>query len=108
MFRSPPVEALAERGRLSEARTLDEANTALCRQTGDRCMEPECLRPRGARLAADGANAAKAAQAFPDAIRLAKEHDARSWRLRVTTSLASLLIGRGRETDVLAIPCPAP
>ena len=107
MFRSWIAEALVALSRFSEARTLNESNIAHCRQTGDRYMEPECLRLRGAFLAAAGADPTEVEASFREAIRVAEEHGAQSWRLRAATSLADLLVDRERRCEAEAVLAPA-
>ena len=107
MFRSWIAEALVALSRFSEARTLNESNIAHCRQTGDRYMEPECLRLRGAFLAAAGADPTEVEASFREAIRVAEEHGAQSWRLRAATSLADLLVDRERRSEAEAVLAPA-
>lgn len=107
MFRTWMAEALAKLDRLQEARTIIDANIAHCRQTGDRYMEPECLRLRGDFLLAAGADPLEIEPCFRESIRVAEEHGARSWRLRTAISLSSLLFNLERGSDAVAVLLPA-
>lgn len=107
MFRTWMAEALAELGRLSEACAIIEANISHCRQSGDRYMEPECLRLRGDFLAASGADASEVEPCLRESLSVAQAHGATSWQLRTATSLATLLAGLERRSDAEAVLVPA-
>ena len=103
MFRSWIVLGLGGLGRTEEAVMLNAANIEHCRRTGDRYMEPECVRLAGElALRADmpGQDAAEAM--FREAITIAKAHDARSWELRAAMSLARLLQTRDKRKEAIA------
>jgi class 3 adenylate cyclase/predicted ATPase len=91
-------------GRIDEAASLIGSTIRHCRKTGDRYMEPECVRLRGelALLTPDpGIEAAEGS--FREAMAIAQAHGAKSWELRAAMSLARLLGGtRNRRTDAVA------
>jgi predicted ATPase len=90
--------ALNGMGRGREALELIDRAIAHCRQTGDRYMEPECLRIRGELLlAAEDPDHAGADMAFRQSIQTAQAHEAKSWELRGSTSLARLLRTHGED-----------
>lgn len=96
MFRSWIVRGLAGLGRIGEAVTLNLENIAHCRETGDRYMEPECVRLQGElTLARDASGVTEAGHLFREAMAIAEAHDAKSWELRAATSLARLLHQEG-------------
>ncbi len=96
MFRTWIVRGLAGLGRIDEAMALNLRNIAHCRETGDRYMEPECVRLHGDLvLANDASRAEDAGKLFREARDIAVAHDARSWELRAAMSLARLLRDRG-------------
>ena len=100
MFRSWIVRGLQGLGRFDEAIELNGRNIAHCRETGDRYMEPECVRLQGElRLAVDPADTGSAERLFRDAMELARAHGARSWQLRAAMSLAGLLASRDRRAE---------
>lgn len=107
MFRGWLVESLVALGRPDEAWRLNEANLGHCRQTGDRYMEPECLRLRAVFMSLRGSPREAIDAAFDDAIRAADAQGARSWKLRTATSLASHLIERGQAKEARAWLEPA-
>lgn len=104
MFRSWIVLGLRGMGRVDEALALNATNIAHCRKTGDRFMEPECLRLQGELEHAQGADGAagRAAALFREALSVARAHGARSWELRAAMSLARLMRAEGRPDAVAA------
>ena len=107
MFRSWIARGLQGLGRIEEAAALNATNIAHCRRTGDRFMEPECLRLQG-ELALLGAapDPAAAEQLFHEALSIAAGHGARSWELRAAMSLARLLQTQDRRKEGIAILAP--
>ena len=78
MFRSWIVLGLQGMGRVEEAIAINRGNVAHCRETGDRYMEPECVRLQGElMLAVDPADMASAERLFRDAMELARGDVAR-------------------------------
>ena len=102
MFGSWIALGLAGLGRLQEATERNARNIAHCRESGDRFMEPECVRLQGelALKATDGAS--RAGRLFADAMDLARAHGARSWELRAATSQARLWQTQDRRADAVA------
>ncbi len=103
MFRSWIVLGLQGLGRIGEASALNAANIAHCRETGDRYMEPECVRLRGElTLQGENPDIGAAERSFREAIAIAEGHGAKSWELRAAVSLARLLASRDRRADAVA------
>jgi class 3 adenylate cyclase len=103
MFRSWIVRGLQGLGRFDKAIELNWRNIAHCRETGDRYMEPECVRLQGElMLAINPADTGSAERLFRDATELAQAHGARSWELRAAMSLAGLLASRDHRTEAVA------
>ena len=103
MMRSWIVLGLQGLGRVDEALALNAGNIAHCRETGDRYMEPECVRLQGElTLAASSPDTAAAERLFREAIAIARAHKAKSWELRAAMSLAHLLRSQDRRQDALA------
>ncbi|HUF86780.1 MAG TPA: hypothetical protein VMM59_05300, partial [Thermohalobaculum sp.] len=107
MFQSWIVLGLAGLGRTDEALALNARTIAHCRDTGDRFMEPECVRLRGElTLAAQPSDTATAERLLREALAIAEAQEALSWELRAATSLARLLQSRDRRAEAAA--CLAP
>jgi hypothetical protein len=103
MFRSWVVRGLRGLGRTDEAMRVNLGNIAHCRETGDRYMEPECVRLQGElTLAAEPSDAEAAEHLFTEAITIAQAHGAKSWELRAAMSLAGLLHSRERRDEAAA------
>lgn len=103
MMRSWIALGLQGLGRIEEAAKINDGNIAHCRSTGDRYMEPECVRLRGElALARDRGAAAQAERDFQEAIKIAKDRDAHSWELRAAMSLARLLQSLDRRSEAIA------
>ena len=103
MMRSWIVWALQGLGRIDEALELNAGNIAHCRKTGDRYMEPECLRLQGElTLLAASPDEAAAERQLREAIALAQAHKAKSWELRAAMSLARLQQSQGKNEDATA------
>lgn len=85
---------------------LDEA-VALIERTGERYQEPEVHRLRGELLLQrSAADAPRAEEAFQQALAVARRQEARSWELRVATSLAHLWHGQGKRAAAHALLAP--
>jgi class 3 adenylate cyclase len=103
MMRSWIVEALQGLGRIDEALALCAGNIAHCRETGDRYVEPECIRQQGELvLAAEPSDIATAERLFREAITIAQADGAKSWELRSAISLARLLREQDRRAEAVA------
>jgi predicted ATPase len=103
MFRSWIVRGLLGLGRIDEAIQLNITSITHCRETGDRYMEPECLRLQGElTLEAERADAEAPERLFREAIGIAQTHGAKSWELRAAMSLARLLCSRDRADEAAA------
>jgi predicted ATPase len=57
-------------------------------------------------LHAHGSNGGAAEASFREAIAVARQQGARGWELRVATSLAHLLLDRGRRIDARELLAP--
>lgn len=94
-------------GRSSEALALIDRAIAHCRDTGDRYMEPECLRIRGELLLQCDKPDRDAAEAtLREAVELAQAHKAKSWELRAATSLGRLWQSSGQDAKARAVLAP--
>ena len=94
-------------GQHSGALGLIERAIVHCRKTGDRFMEPECLRLKGELLLeGEKPDRAAAEAALRQSLQLAREHKAKSWELRAATSLAKLWQSSGREIEARDLLAP--
>ena len=101
------ASALFELERRPEALALIERAAVHCRETGDRYMEPECLRLKGEFLITDQeAEPGAAEAALRNSVQLARDHDAKSWELRSATCLARLWQSQDRRTEARDILAP--
>ena len=100
MFRNWIALGLEGLGRINEATGLITENIRHCRQSGDRYMEPECIRIEGELiLQTNKPNIETAERLFREAISIAKIHRAKSWELRAAMSLSRLLYLQDRQAD---------
>jgi class 3 adenylate cyclase/predicted ATPase len=107
MFRSWIALGLQGLGSINDATGLIAENITHCRQSGDRYMEPECIRIQGElMLKADKPDIKAAENIFKEAISIAKIHRAKSWELRAAMSLSRLLHIQDRRSD--AVECLEP
>jgi tetratricopeptide (TPR) repeat protein len=67
--------------------------------TGIRCFDAEIHRLRGELLAMQGAAPGEVETHYWQAIQVARQHEARSWELRATVSLARLWQARGKQAE---------
>ena len=82
---------------------MNAGNISHCRETGDRYMEPECVRLNGELvLSAPNPDIEFAARLFREAITIADAHTAKSWELRAAISLARLLRSEDRRKEAIA------
>jgi class 3 adenylate cyclase/predicted ATPase len=103
MMRSWIALGLQGLGRIDEALEMNAGNISHCRETGDRYMEPECVRLNGELvLSAPNPDIEFAARLFREAITIADAHTAKSWELRAAISLARLLRSEDRRKDAIA------
>jgi predicted ATPase len=103
LMRTWMVDGLCGLGRVDDAQALSTANIAQCRETGDRFMEPECLRQSGELALLGGPSGAETAERlFREAMAAAQSDGAKSWELRTAMSLARLLRGRDRRKEAIA------
>jgi class 3 adenylate cyclase/predicted ATPase len=87
-------------------RALDEA-LALVSKTGERWYESELLRLRGEMLLALSGEAHTQAQAvFDRALEIAREQKAKSWELKIATSVSRLWQGQGRQDEAKELLAP--
>lgn len=90
--------ALEGMNRRAEALELIDRAILHCRETGDRYMEPECLRIKGEFLLGDDEpDYAAAEEIFGQSIKTAQAHKAKSWELRTATSMAKLWRSQGND-----------
>ena len=107
LFWSWMTRGLAGTGRTSEAHALIDRAITHCRETGDRYMEPECLRLKGELFLQDERPEHDSAEsAFQEAVRLAQSHEAKGWELRAATSLARLWQSSAREAEAAEVLTP--
>jgi class 3 adenylate cyclase/tetratricopeptide (TPR) repeat protein len=107
LMRSWMVDGLQGLGRIDEALALSESNIAHCRDTGDRYMEPECIRQTGELVLADKPlDVETVERTFRNAVAIAAADKAKSWELRAAMSLARLLRDQDRRAE--AIGCLEP
>ncbi len=107
MFQNWIALGLEGLGRINEATGLIAENISHCRKSGDRYMEPECIRIEGElMLQTDKPNIETAERLFREAISIAKVHRAKSWELRAAMSLSRLLHLQDRRAD--AVECLEP
>jgi predicted ATPase len=101
------AEAYGTRGKSEAGLTaLTEALT-LADTTGDRWYEAELYRLKGALLLQRSSdNQAEAATCFQHAIRIAQSQQAKSWELRVATSLARLWQQQGKRQEAHDLLAP--
>ncbi len=103
LMRTWMVEALSGLGRIEEALALSDTKIAQCRQTGDRFMEPECLRQSGElMLLTEGSDAETAERQLREAISITQNDSAISWELRAAMSLAKLLKTSDQRKEAVA------
>ncbi len=82
---------------------MNAGNITHCRETGDRYMEPECVRLHGElTLHASNPDTETAESSFREAITIAEAHTAKSWELRAAMSLARLLRSQDRHREAIA------
>jgi predicted ATPase len=105
----PYVRTLLAGGYIRQGRldgALTELKSALLglRETGELLWEPEVLRVRGEvqRLTGKGGDEDRAQETFNQAISIAQKLGSKSLELRASTSLARLLLDRGRRAEAHA------
>ncbi len=106
-FLSALIWSLWQAGRLDEALKNIEQMEALVKAKGERFFEAELLRLRGEVTLASGAGQERVAEdCFRRGLEVARRQQAKSWELRLGTSLANLLEkqGRGGEARQLLQP----
>ena len=95
--------AFGQMGSFDEGlRAIDEGFQFIER-TGQRYYEGELHRLRGELLLAQNSSNAQAEECFRTAIDVARRQHAKSWELRVTTSLARLLRDTNRRDEARAM-----
>jgi DNA-binding winged helix-turn-helix (wHTH) protein/predicted ATPase len=99
------AEALAKTERLDEAFAAVNEGLTLARSTGELYFEPELHRIKGELLMIqpNGEAISEAEACFKEAIAIARCQEARSWELRVVTSLGRLLQTMGKRTEARAL-----
>lgn len=103
MFQSWIALGLQGLGKIEEASELIDLAILHCVETGDRFMEPECIRLRGElSLQAEDPDFDAAERLFREAIVIAERHGAKSWKLRAAMSLARLLQSQDRCAEAAA------
>ncbi len=99
------ADALARCGRLVDAAATIQAALDRARAQNERWCAPEVLRIRAAILTAEG-RPQDAEAVLVDAMALAREIGALSWRLRAANDLAKLWRGRSRADDARKLLLP--
>ena len=106
-FWSTEAIELAGMGRRDEALQLIERAIVHCRKTGDRWMEPEVLRIKGEfLLGAEHPDAVQAEAVFNESLRVARDHQAKSWELRAAMSLTKLWQSQQTEARAREVLIP--
>jgi tetratricopeptide (TPR) repeat protein len=96
--------AYGKTGQTVEGLRLIAKSLAALQETERAAFEPELHRVKGELLLMhDAANAGEAESCFRTAIEHAREHEAKSWELRATTSLARLLAHQGKRDEARAM-----
>ncbi len=107
MMRSWIVLGMQGLGQIGDVKLLNDSNILHCCETGDRYMEPECIRIQGElTLLSDKPDIVFAERLFREAIAISKEHGANSWELRAAMSLGRLLFSQDQRME--AISCLEP
>ena len=99
--------ALGGLGRTREALELIDTAITHCRDTGDRYMEPEVMRVKAELMLAANESHSDAAEAIlVEALRIARDHKARSWELRAATNLAKLWRSQDKQSKARDLVAP--
>jgi len=103
----PHYQALLTRsynlvGNIDTALEAVNMGLALVEETGERYYEAELKRLKGELFIAQGKEA-QADACFREAIKVARDQNAKSWELRSATSLARLWQKRGKGRDALTM-----
>ena len=107
LFWGGEAMALGGLGRTREALELIDAAIAHCRNTGDRFMQPEVLRVKAElMLAADRSGSIAAEAILLEALKIARDHKAKSWELRAATSLAKLWRSQDKRSEAHDVVAP--
>jgi predicted ATPase/DNA-binding winged helix-turn-helix (wHTH) protein len=91
------AEALGTQGQRAAGLALINSALAACEAGEDRWYHPEVLRIKGALQ--EPADAGAAEQLYRQALAIAAEQEALSWRLRAATSLARLKMRQGAQQE---------
>jgi DNA-binding winged helix-turn-helix (wHTH) protein/predicted ATPase len=99
------AEALARAERLDEAIAAVEEGLTLARKTGELYFDAELHRIKGELLLVRPTDDAgtEAEACFREALAIARRQEARSWELRIATSLGRLLGTRGTRQEARAV-----
>jgi predicted ATPase len=99
------AEALARAERLDEAIAAVEEGLTLARKTGELYFDAELHRIKGELLLVRPTDDAgtEAEACFREALAIARRQEARSWELRIATSLGRLLGTRGARQEARAV-----
>ena len=98
------AEGYQKNGLTEKALTAAEDGLNLVRRTGMRCYDVELYRLRGEAMMRSRKDDAEAS--FWAGITVARQQDARMLELRVTLSLARLLLASGRDTEARQVMAP--
>ena len=97
------ARAMSETNQGDEALLLLEEAHQLSKNQGEKYQFAEIQRVRGTVLLAQGASKEKVEQVYREALAISQEQKVLGWELRVTVSLADLLISMKRETEARQI-----
>ena len=101
------AEACLETGRIGEGLSAIREALAEVEETAARCHEAELNRLEGELLlASNEPDESRAEASFRKAIGVARAQTAKSWELRAATSLARLLVCRGKREEAHALLAP--
>jgi predicted ATPase len=100
MFPLSLVPALSLQGGVGEGLQILDQEIDVVASTGERAWDAELRRAQGQLLLMQSSNNELAAEGcFHEALRIARDQNAKAWELRAATSLARLWQSRGRTGD---------
>ena len=100
LFAVSLVPALALQGDVSQGLLILDDEVEVVASTGERAWDAEIRRAQGQLMLMQSANNDPAAERyFQQALRIARDQNAKAWELRAAISLARLWQSRGRNDD---------
>ncbi len=102
------ADGCAYAGRTEEALTAIQAALDLAQRTGECFFEPELHRFQGELLLRQGSSGCerKAEACFQQALKIARQQNAKSWELRACTSLSRFWAHRGKRAEACRLLAP--